>query len=103
LKGCLPDEIKQEIKLLRMQGQLKGFTQLFAMLEARFGPDKRLGARKAWQEVSLPWHGKLSSKEWNDFWVNFRMGWARVPEATHDDAYHLLMNKVPNVHGKLDH
>jgi hypothetical protein len=94
-EGCLPDEIKQEIKLLRMQGQLKGFTQLFAMLEARFGPDKRLGARKAWQEVSLPSYGKLSSKEWNDFWVNFRMGWARVPEATHDDAYRLLMNKVP--------
>ena len=53
-QGCLPEELKQEIKLMYYQGQLQGYTQFLAILETRYGMDKRIGARKAWQEDPYP-------------------------------------------------
>lgn len=95
-EGCLPESIKEEIKLLRYQGQQLGFTQVYAMLEARFAPHKKLGARRAWVEVALQNQGKITSGHWHNFWVKFKIAWLRVQDATPDEAYRMLLSKLPN-------
>ena len=46
-------------------------------------------------EVALTNLGKVTTGDWHDFWIKFKMAWIRVPDASSDEASRLFMGKVP--------
>ena len=65
-------------------------------MQIRFGKDQNLGARKAWQEVYIAHKGRITSREWRDFEVRFKMAMRKVSDANDGEAHRLLMDRLPN-------
>ena len=68
---------------------------VFAMLKARYGPNRHLGARKRWAEVTLSNTGKVTGADWHDFWVRFCRAAFGVKDTTPEETARLLMSRVP--------
>ena len=92
---CLSPQLRDEVRLLRIQGDKVGFSQVFAQFKARYGPGRHLGARKRWYDVTLPNAGKVTREEWHNFWIQFCTASHNVRDATPEEASRLILGRVP--------
>jgi hypothetical protein len=94
-ESCLCDSLKQEIKFLQRSGAKPGFTPVFARIKARYAPENNFEARRAWYNISLKTPGKTTRADWNDFWVRFMSAQLSVKDTSAEEAFWLLLNRVP--------
>ena len=65
------------------------------MLETKYARDQSFSSRKKWQEVSIMSQGKITTREWQEFEVNFKYAWHQVRDATKEEARRLIIQKLP--------
>ena len=91
------DETNQ--KFLRMRqtevGGALSYQEEVARVQAKYSRDQNVGARKRWEEVFIYNQGKITSREWEDFEVNFRTAWKNVKDTTPEEARRVLLAKLP--------
>ena len=92
---CLSDVLVQELSVRKMKGEILGFTQVFAMLKARFAGDSGASARRSWHQIALPSSGRISQADWQEFWVKFSKARLLVGDASEEEAVRLLLNRLP--------
>jgi len=83
------------VRLLRIQGDKVGFSQVFAQFKARYGPSRHFGARKRWYDVMLPNAGKVTKEEWHNFRIQFCTASHNVRDAAPEEASRLIKGRFP--------
>ena len=94
-ESTLDEGSRAELQLYRRKGKRVTFAEFFARMEERHGSAKKLGLRKVWQETNLPTGKKIGKEEWQDFQIRFETARHDVEDATPDEAYRLLIEKLP--------
>ena len=97
LEGCLNEVDRNELQLMgKMLGGKLNFSMYWAKLVARYGEQQSTCARRRWHDLELQAQGKLTNKEWRDFKVKFMDIWDDVPGAGDEEAYQILVAKIPS-------
>ena len=76
-------------------GNALSYQEEVARISAKYSRDQNVGARKRWEEVFIYNQGKITSREWEDFEVNFRTAWKNVKDSTPEEARRVLLQKLP--------
>ena len=93
-EGCLDSETNLWLQSLKDSENGISYQEFFAKLEDKYGIYKDKGARKRWQDLSIPDSGKLSPRDWESFEIRFRLAQKEVFDATEEEAYRLLSSKL---------
>ena len=72
------------------------FSEDFVRVQSLYSRDIGIGARKRWEDVYLFNQGKVTTREWQEYEVNFKSAWHEVRGATEEEARRLLLAKVPS-------
>ena len=95
-EDTMPATLKSEIKLMRKQsGGTLTFAQVAAKFEARYGSSASNKMRKKWHEITLPTAGKITTKQFREFQINFLACADDVKDCTPQETRRLLLLKIP--------
>jgi hypothetical protein len=87
---------KKKLRVMRSQGQPVTFASFWAGMKIEFDSSNTNFARARWEGVTCRNLGNVSFEDWREFETEFLAAWADVHDATEEEAYKLLIPKIPH-------
>ena len=96
LESCLDEVSQKQLRLLlKESGGGLTFNEEWSKLDLIHSKNQEFGTRKKWQEVTLFNQGKVTTREWQEFEVNFKLARQGVKDVSEGEAKRLLLQKTP--------
>ncbi len=88
--------MQEELRFLqkKFSGKLT-YDTYYTMCKKKYETQQNLNARKIWEEVEIPNYGNLRGPDWKVFRIRFLTAKMDVHDATDQEAYRLLRDRVP--------
>jgi hypothetical protein len=96
LELCLDDLGKKQLNLhLDEMGEALTFNEVWAKLDAWHSRNEEFGARKSFRDLTLCHQGRVTSRDWENFKVDFKLCRQKIKDASEGEVKRLLIEKMP--------
>ena len=96
LEMCLSQDLRKELHLMQKTSHgAVTFDEFMSVLERRHGNLQVDSLRRKWDSLMLPRNGRITTKEFKKFEVDFRTIWMEVKDANPSEARRKLLSKMP--------
>ena len=87
---------KKKLKALRNSGQVVTFAHFWAGMKIEFDFSSATFARARWENLVCKNLRNVSFQDWREFETEFLEAWGNVRDATEEEAYKMLLSKIPH-------
>ena len=96
LERTLVPITKKVLQNQRGNGKAMSYVMFWAQLQNEVDSSNTNMDRAAWENIACHNPGNVTFEDWRKFEIEFCMAWHDVPDATGEEAYKMLLPKIPH-------